>query len=271
MVPRKEPVPRVEAPRGAGRLGSEGWGLDWQPRGGRSLPSGTHLARAADKNTWSISPVATSFWEAVRVNLNFEFCPPFCPGVTFGDSIWQTIPWLKLVIPREPLNSRPRGGLAAPSGGGEGAGHEGPEQSWDDWFRFPATRCVPAVLCPECAWFGCGDGGCGVSGDLSTSSLSDSAHTGDVWSGWGSGLELLWRGSELSEGSSQGVPGRGWAPSPMQGQSQGSPGLRLPAGLTPHPPPHPRPGQERGRQGRQRALGWLGAGADPLPAALRGR
>ena len=70
MVPRKEPVPRVEAPRGAGRLGSEGWGLDWQPRGGRSLPSGTHLARAADKNTWSISPVATSFWEAVRVNLN---------------------------------------------------------------------------------------------------------------------------------------------------------------------------------------------------------
>lgn len=90
--------------------------------------------------------MATSFWEAVRVSLNFEFCPPFCPGVTFGDSIWQMTPWLKLVIPREPRNSRPRGGWAALSGGGEGASRVGPEQSWNDWFRFPATRCVLAVL-----------------------------------------------------------------------------------------------------------------------------
>lgn len=251
MAPRKEPVPRVEAPRGAGRLGSEGWGLDWQPRGGRSLPSGTRLARAADKSAWRISPVATSFWEAVRVSLNFEFCPPFCPGVTFGDSIWQMTPWLKLVIPREPRNSRPRGGRAALSGGGEGAGRVGPEQSWNDWFRFPATGCVPAVLSVR--------GSAVVTGAAESVAisqpalLSDSAHAGDVWSGWGSGLEPLWGGSELSEGSSRGPPCRGWAPSPMHGQSRGSPGLRLrppslralpaelcrPAGLTPTSAPPP--------------------------------
>ena len=50
MAPRKEPVSHMEAPRGARRLGREVWGLDWHPRGGRSLPSGTRLARAADKN-----------------------------------------------------------------------------------------------------------------------------------------------------------------------------------------------------------------------------
>ena len=151
----------------------------------------------------------------------------------------------------------PRGGRAALSGGGEGAGRVGPEQSWNDWFRFPATGCVPAVLSVR--------GSAVVTGAAESVAisqpalLSDSAHAGDVWSGWGSGLEPLWGGSELSEGSSRGPPCRGWAPSPMHGQSRGSPGLRLrppslralpaelcrPAGLTPPSAPDlPDPGIE---------------------------
>lgn len=55
----------------AGRLGTEGWGVSTK----------WHLSsRAADRDAWSISPVVASFWEAVRVYLNFEFCPQ----VTFG-------------------------------------------------------------------------------------------------------------------------------------------------------------------------------------------
>lgn len=44
------------------------------------------------------------------------------------------------------------------------------------------------MLCPLCAGFGCGDGGCGVSSGLATSSLSDWAHVGVC----GQGTGLIW-------------------------------------------------------------------------------